>query len=660
MRPPRSGKRFARAWQHELQGQWQQAETLYRQVLDVDPHLAEAHSNLGNACLNQGKLAEAVASYRQAVRLRPDFGAAYFNLGNAFLEQGSLTEAVASFQQARTLMPDYAEIPYNLGIALWRQGRLDEAAASYRQAVHLKPDHARAYNNLGVALKEQGKLAEAAARLQHALHLRPDDVEAHNNLGLTWQAQGKLDEAQASLQEALRLKPDWSEAHLNAGNISKDLGRLDEAIAAYRAGLALNPDHTRLHDNLVYTLVFHPAYDATAILEECCRWNQQHAESLARSIQSHTNFPDPARRLRIGYVSPDFRDHSESFFTSPLLANHDHRQVEIFCYADILRADAVTERLRGHADVWRSTVGLSDQQAAELIRDDRIDILVDLTMHMANNRLLVFARKPAPVQVTWLAYPGTTGLATMDYRLTDPFLDPPGLFDAVYTEESIRLPETFGCYDPLTDEPQVNALPALHTGAITFGCLNNFCKINDGVLALFARVLQGVPASRLLLRAPHGRARDQILAALKGHGVAGARVGFTDLQPRLAYLRLYHQLDLALDPLPYNGITTSLDAFWMGVPTLTLVGKTAVGRAGWSQLCNLGLQELAAETPEEFVVLARRWASDLPRLEELRRTLRQQMQKSPLMDGPRFARHMEQAYRQMWLRWCRTRRLHEP
>ena len=246
--------------------------------------------------------------------------------------------------------------------------------------------------------------------------------------------------------------------------------------------------------------------------------------------------------------------------------------------------DALTERLRGYADVWRSTVGLSDQQLADMIRSDQIDILIDLKMHTANNRLLVFARKPAPVQVAWLGYPGTTGLSAIDYRLTDPYLDPPGLFDAFYAEESLRLPDTFWCYDPLTDQPPVNALPAMENGVITFGCLNNFCKVNDGCLALWAQVLQAVPQSRLLLLAPRGQAREHVLARLQQEGIAAPRVEFADRQPRLEYLKLYHRIDLGLDPLPCNGHTTSLDAFWMGVPTLTLVGRRrrSDGRAGAS------------------------------------------------------------------------------
>ena len=260
------------------------------------------------------------------------------------------------------------------------------------------------------------------------------------------------------------------------------------------------------------------------------------------------------------------------------------------------------------------------------------------------------------MQVTWLGYPGTTGLSTMDYRLTDPYLDPPGRFDAFYSEESVRLPDTFWCYDPLTDEPPVNELPALKSGAFTFGCLNAFCKINDGCLALWARVLRAVPGSRLVLLAPRGPARDGVLARLRQEGIDAGRVVFADKRPRGEYLKLYHQIDVCLDPLPYNGHTTSLDAFWMGVPTLTIPGRTAVGRAGWSQLCNLDRKDLAAETPEQLVALAARVAGDLSLLQELRRTLRDRMTRSPLMDAGRFARNVESAYRAMWQRWCLGRK----
>jgi predicted O-linked N-acetylglucosamine transferase (SPINDLY family) len=612
---------------------------------------AEAHYNLGIVLLAQGNLAEAAFSLQQAVRVKPDYAEAHFNLGVIFDKQGKPAEVEASLRQAVRLKPDHAEAHLNLGVALAQQEKLEEAAASFRQAVRLSPDSALAHCNLGNALREQGQPEEAIASLREALRLQPESPEAHNNLGLAFQVQGKLDEAAASYQRALGCKPGFAEAYQNLGNVLKDLSRLDEAIAAFRTALGLKPN-PRLHSSLLWILKLHPNVDARAIYEESRRWNQQHAEPLETSVRPHANDPNPQRRLRIGYVSPDFCEHSCSFFTIPLLSNHDHQQCEIYCYADVKSPDSFTDRLRHCADVWRSIAGLSDDQVAELIRSDQIDILVDLAMHTSNNRLLVFARKPAPVQVAWLAYPGTTGLSAIDYRLTDPYFDPPGLFDDCCSEESVRLPETFWCYDPLTDQPPVNPLPALESGVITFGCLNNFDKVNEAVLSLWAQVLRAVPRSRLLLLAPQGQARLRVLAQLDKEGIATERVEFADRMPKPHYLKMYQRMDLCLDPFPCNGGTTTLDAFWMGVPTITLVGQTLVGRAGWSLVCNLGLKELAAETPEQYVALAVQLAGDPPRLDELRRTMRQRMRQSPLMDANRFARNMEQAYRQMWRRWC--------
>ncbi len=430
--------------------------------------------------------------------------------------------------------------------------------------------------------------------------------------------QGKLDEAVACYRRALQLKPDYAEAHSNLGNALKDQGKLDEAVACYRRALQLKPDLDTGYSNLLYTLVFCPGYDAQAIFEEHRRWSRQYTEPLARFIQSHSNDRSLRRRLRIGYVSPDFREHAESFFTVPLLSAHDHQDFEILCYADVVCPDGITERLRSYADVWRDITGLTDEQVAQLVHQDKIDILVDLTMHMARNHLGVFARKPAPVQVCWLAYPGTTGLSTIDYRLTDPYIDPPGHHDHDYSEESVRLPDAVGCYDPLASEPAAGALPALDKGYITFGCLNNFCKVNVPVLRLWAQVLKAVDRSQLMLLAAEGSHRRDTLDLLEREGVGRDRVTFVAKLPRPRYLELYQRIDIALDTLPYNGHTTSLDAFWLGVPVITLVGQTPAGRAGLSLLNNLGLPELIAETSEQFVSIAVDLANDLPRLRDLR------------------------------------------
>jgi predicted O-linked N-acetylglucosamine transferase (SPINDLY family) len=637
-----------------------EAEASFRQGLRFKPDYAEAHCNLGIVLWRQRRLEEAEASYQQALKLKPDYAEAYNNLGAVLKELGRHVEAEAGYHRALHINPEYAEAHNNLGTVLEEFGRLVEAEASYHRALRIKPDYAEANYNLGNVLCQQRRLEEAEASYRQALRLKPEYAEAYNNLGIVFEERGQLVEAEASYRQALRFKPDHPKTYQNLGNTRKNQGRLDDAIAAYRTALALKPDAADIHSNLILALNYHPRYDGPAILGECARWNQQHAEPLKKLIRPHTNRPDPDRRLRIAYVSPGFYDHVDSFFTVPLLSNHDHRQCAVFCYADVPCPDAFTDRLRGYADIWRSTVGLTDQQLADVVRSDEIDILIDLSMHTARNRLMVFARKPAPVQVTWLAYPGTTGLSAIDYRLTDPHLDPPGLFDACYAEESVRLPETFWCYDPLGNEPPVNALPAFANGVITFGSLNNFCKVNEECLTLWARVLLAVPESRLVLLAPPDPARESVLAKLERDGIIASRVAFAEKRPRQEYLKLYHQIDIALDPLPYNGHTTSLDALWMGVPTLTLLGNTVAGRAGWSQLCNLGLQELTAETPDQHVALAARLAGDLSWLQELRRTLRQRMQRSPLMDGKRFATHVEQAYRQMWQRWCRDQPRQEP
>jgi predicted O-linked N-acetylglucosamine transferase (SPINDLY family) len=377
---------------------------------------------------------------------------------------------------------------------------------------------------------------------------------------------------------------------------------------------------------------------------------------LAQNIAAHTNDPTPDRRLRIGYVSPNFNTHCQAFFTAPLFAAHDRQQHEVVCYSDVTSPDSLTDRLRSCVDKWTDIVGLTDEEVARVVRQDQIDILVDLTMHMQRGRPLVFAKKPAPVQVCWLAYPGTTGLKTIDYRLTDGHLDPPGLNDRFYSEQSVRLPDCFWCYDPLTDVPALSSLPAQSDGYVTFGCLNNFCKTNPAVLKLWARVISAVERSRLLLLAPEGSARQNVLRILEQVGISPDRITFVARQPRLSYLELYNQIDIGLDTFPYNGHTTSLDSFWMGVPVVTLVGNTVVGRAGLCQLHNLGLPELVAHTPEQFVDICVRLANDFERLGQLRATLRERMEKSPLMDAPRFARSIEAAYRSMWHEWCASQR----
>jgi predicted O-linked N-acetylglucosamine transferase (SPINDLY family) len=392
------------------------------------------------------------------------------------------------------------------------------------------------------------------------------------------------------------------------------------------------------------------------IYEEHRRWSQQFAEPLRKFIQPHLNNRDAERPLRVGYVSPDFRDHPVGRFLVSLLAAHDGNRFEVFCYSDVRRADRFTGLLRGHARQWRNTLGLADERMAQLIREDQIDVLVDLTMHMARNRLLLFARKPAPVQVSYLAYCSTTGLETMDYRLTDPHLDPPGMNDAYYSEKSVRLPETYWCYPLHEQSPDVSPPPAPSAGEVTFGCLNNFCKVSAETLDLWIKLLRATPKSNLILQAGEGSHRQRVRDLLERQGIDPRRAKFVGWVPLSEYFKRYEQIDVGLDPFPCNGGTTTCDALWMGVPVVTLAGRTAVGRGGVSILANVNLPELIAQTPEQYVQIATDLAGDLPRLAELRRTLRGRMQGSALMDAPRFARNIEGAYRQMWRNWCEQAR----
>src|SRR5262245_12323822 len=448
-----------------------------RRTIAIAPNYAEVHCNLGLALVGARRFEEAIASYRKAIDLKPEYPEAHFNLGLFVAFQGRFNDAITHFRRAIRLRAEYAEAYEHLGLTLNKQGKFDEALSSLKRAVALNPESAGAQHNLGFVLHQQGKKDEAIACFQQALKLKPGLLESLNSMGSVLQESGRLDEAIDCLQQVLAQKPDYANAHNNLGNVLKDQAKLEEAIACYRRATELQPDLACAHNNLLYAMYFCPGYDGSRIRDEHRRWNENHAQDLSRHIQPHENDRSPARRLRIGYVSPNFYNHAASFFLVPLFEQHDQRQVQVFCYSFGGIVDEITTRIRQRAAFWRPISGLSDEEAAQLIRQDRIDVLVDLTMHMDDARPLIFARKPAPVQVCWLAYPGTTGLSTIDYRLSDPYLDPPGLDEAYYSEETIRLPETFWCYDPLI-EPAINPLPAIQNGYVTFGSLNNFSKLN--------------------------------------------------------------------------------------------------------------------------------------------------------------------------------------
>jgi protein O-GlcNAc transferase len=624
-----------------------------RRAILIKPNCADAHYNLAEVLTLNGQSDQAIAAFRQTIRIKPDYAMAYNRLGSALMGKGQNDEAIAAFKNTIRIIPNYAEAHNDLGIALKNLQRLEEAIASFRQAIRLKPDLVEAHSNLGCALTFMGRFEEAIAACYQAIRINPGFADAHCNLGKAFKDTGQFDEAMPLYREAIRLKPDFTDAYDGLGNTLHDLGRLDEAIAAYRQSIELKPTDSDAHGNLLFSLNFHPDIAPEAILAEHRAWSDRHARPLMNARIHYQNDRLPDRRLRIGYVSPDFRRHSVGSFFVPLLEHHDRRNFEIFCYANVFSPDDMTERMKQSSDSWRGVVIDTDDAVANMVRSDGIDILVDLSGHTAGGRLRIFAHEPAPIQITYLGYPNTTGMMAIDYRLTDALADLPGSTDHLNVEKLWRLPECAWCYGPAEDAPGIRPR---ENGPITFGSFNAFAKVNSDLVATWAELLNNVPGSRLLLKsagAGAASARHQLTGLFSECGIAGERIEMLGkvAEPR-RHLESYHQVDVALDTYPYHGTTTTCEALWMGVPVVTLAGQTHVSRVGVSLLSNVGLPELIAQTPQKYVEIVASMTNDLPRLAEMRRTLRSRMRSSPLMDASRFARDIEAAYRQMWRNWC--------
>jgi protein O-GlcNAc transferase len=622
-----------------------------RRALTLAPDDAEILNNLGSLLREERQVEEAIVCHHRALRLRPEFPEAHSNLGNALRDYGRLDEAAVCFETALRLRPAFPAALVNYGNVLRTRGRIDEALACYRRAIAVAPALGEAHNNLGTLLQGLGRWDESAAAYRTALALDPRSAVAHYNLANVLKELGDGRQAEALLLRALELDPSLPEAHLNLGNLRKDQGRLTDAMASYSRAVAARPDYAAAHANLLFTLAYVDNLSPAQIFEMHRDWVRLHATGLTRA--HHPNVRDPAKRLKIAYVSPDLRTHPCAFFVEPLFRHHDRSAVEVYAYAEVAQPDAVTNRLRGLVDVWRSTVGLTDEQVGSLIRADGIDVLIDLAGHTANGRLLALARKPAPVQVEYLGYPATTGIAAMDWRLTDAVAEPPGQSEAFYTERLYRLPHSLWCYQPFEDMGEVSALPALTTAQVTFGSFNNYAKVGPRVVALWASVLRAVPASRLvMITVPAGEAQETLWARFEALGVERARVVLHDRLDRRAYVSLFSTVDVALDPFPCNGGTTTCDALWMGLPVVTLRGATFLSRASLSVLSAGGCAEYAAHDAAGYVEVCRRLAADLPALAAIRAGLRARLAASPLLDASAFARDIEAAYRDMWGQWC--------
>lgn len=671
-------------------GYWGSAETACREAISIQKNNAPAHFLLGLALAAQNRKQEAIAPYQEAIRLQSNFllamgslGQLYFELGNytesekifhsaistskisisdkaillgnlggVLSAQGKHAEAVPIYQRSLSLNPDHFITHSNLGISLSSLGKLDEALSCYRKAISLKPDYAEGHNNLGVMLNDQRRHAEAELCFKAAIRLNENYLDAYKNLSMCLLDQNKTHEAEERIKTALSIKHDDYSCLSSLGDIYKAQRKMDAAIDCYKRAIQIKPDHPHCHHSLFSAMQFQAQPDPANWQAHYAQFRSLFEEPLKTIWQNHSNECDPLRTLNIGYVSPDFRNHAITKFIEPILINHDKSQHKIFCYYNNSIRDAVTDRLMGYSDQWLDCQAMTDAQLADQIRKDGIDILVDLTGHLAGNRILMFAHKPAPIQITYLGYPGSTGLSAIDYRLTDEYADPVGA-EVYYTENLLRLPDSLWCYRPTQALPEIEGLPAQRNGYITFGSLNNFSKIDAGSVKLWAQLLHEIPNSRLLIATvPEGKLRQDFIDSFANQGIEESRLAFVGFLDSESFYKTIQQVDIALDPLLVNGATTTCEALWLGVPTLSLIGERFLSRAGFSILHAAGLSEFAAETQDDYLRIAKYYAANLAQLAEIRAGLREKVSVSALAADQAFTKNLEKAYRKVWASWC--------
>ncbi|MEO5375033.1 MAG: tetratricopeptide repeat protein [Alphaproteobacteria bacterium] len=598
-----------------------------------------------------GRLDQAEGIYRRLLALDADHAGALHFLGVLRHQQGDAMAAEDLLRRAIAIDDTVADVHLHLGDVLRGQGRLDPAIAAFERALALDGALAEAHNNLGLALRDAGRLEEAQASLLVAQALAPETTAILSNLGLVLQLLGRMAEAEATYRQAIAITPDLAEAHGNLGTVLQRQGRLTEAVASYRQALTLRPDQAVCHSNLCACLYFHDGVDVVELLAEHRRWDECHAAHLTPHSPSHDNDRDPGRRLRVGYVGADFRRHSNSYLFEPLLSHFDRERFETVCYSGVRQGDERTGYFQGLATEWRDVAHVGDEAMAAMIRADRIDILVDLAGHFTGHRLLVLARRPAPVQAGWI---NITGMRALDYLFSDAVCWPDHL-RSLAVETILPLPHGVFTYRPPDHCPEVAPGPATAPGAVTFGCFNNPMKIGAAAFDLWADVLRRLPASRLLFKSfTLGRPEEcrRLSDLFAARGIGGDRLSFLGATSREEHLAAYVGMDIALDPTPGNGGTTTWEALWMGVPVVTLRGDRPNGRATASILTSAGLPEFIAADREAYVAIAERLAADPVRLRERRLNQRRHLLARPILDPATFVRSVEDAYREIWTRWA--------
>ncbi len=665
-----------------------EAEQNLRHALAIQPNNPNTYRNLGILMQHQGRLEEAEQAYQQAIELQPDFSGALEDLAgllvqtqryeaaepillraiqatpsnaNALIKLGKIyflreefIKAGQCYSKALTHNPNHVDAHIDLAAVKEKTGELQLALEHYHKALTLAPNNMRAHNNLSIILCLMGAHEDAVSSANKALRLDPTSLEAYNNLSNALYKLGRLEAAADALKQALFYRPDDAETHANLGRVLLLQGKVIESFASHHRTLELQPDLSSAHSLMLYAMNYSLEFSRDEIFKAHIDWAEKH-ETPRMQARAHSNTAEAERRLRIGYVSPDFRGHSVAFFFEPILKTHNKNTFEVYCYSDTLKVDQTTKRMQALSNHWRHCCGLSDSAVAEMIIDDQIDILIDLAGHTDNNRLTMFAGQPAPVQVSYLGYPNTTGLRSIQYLITDQHCDPAPVMDAYYSEKLCRMPTAFFCYQPPENSPTVSAAPALKNDYVTFASYNNLAKIGEDVVKLWSDVLKAVPDSRLLfqclsLNDPPTRARFEHLFAT--HEIDTKRIDFTAANDFDTYLSGHADVDIVLDTFPWNGHTVSCHALWMGVPVITLAGNRHSSRMGVSILTNLDLNDCIANSESEFIAAAKSLSQDTQQLARLRQELRPRLQASKLCNGQEFTQNLEQQYRRMWREWC--------
>nr|CAD1838623.1 unnamed protein product [Ananas comosus var. bracteatus] len=646
--------------------QYDLALSCYEKAALERPLYAEAYCNMGVIYKNRGDLEAAIACYERCLTVSPNFEIAKNNMAIALTDlgtkvklEGDINQGVAYYKKALFYNWHYADAMYNLGVAYGEMLKFEMAIVFYELALHFNPHCAEACNNLGVIYKDRDNLDKAVECYQMALSIKPNFSQSLNNLGVVYTVQGKMDAAASMIEKAIAANPTYAEAYNNLGVLYRDAGNITLAIEAYEKCLQIDPDSRNAGQNRLLAMNYIDEGSDDKLFEAHREWGRRFMKLYPR-FTSWDNEKDMDRPLVVGYISPDYFTHSVSYFIEAPLSHHDYSNYKVVVYSAVVKADAKTlkfkDRVLKKGGLWRDIYGVDEKKVASMVREDKVDILVELTGHTANNKLGTMACRPAPIQVTWIGYPNTTGLPTIDYRITDSFADPPNAKQK-HIEELVRLPECFLCYTPSPEAGQVCPTPALSNGFITFGSFNNLAKITPKVLQVWARILCAVPNSRLVVKCKPfccDSVRQRFLTILEQLGLEPLRV---DLLPLILlnhdHMQAYSLMDISLDTFPYAGTTTTCESLFMGVPCVTMAGSVHAHNVGVSLLTKVGLGRLIAKTEDEYVRLAVQLASNVSALQDLRLTLRDLMLRSPVCDGTKFVRGLESTYRNMWHRYCR-------